>query len=118
MAGLVGAMVSFAEGSELMHELAGVDVDAKQVERTAEALGHEIAADERRVVEPSLPTAPRSLAVPLRRDATCEPLSEGSTPSTSAADAETNGVACDVPEAPYRGQAARDWYVAYCGVVL
>ena len=28
---LVGAMVSFAEGGELMHELAGVDVDAKQV---------------------------------------------------------------------------------------
>jgi hypothetical protein len=58
MAGLVGAMVSFAEGSELMHELGGVDVDAKQVERTAEALGQEIAADERRVIEPSLPTAP------------------------------------------------------------
>ena len=41
-----------------MRELAGVDVDAKQVERTAEALGREISDDERRVVEPSPPTAP------------------------------------------------------------
>ena len=39
MVGLAAAMVSFAEGSELMRELAGVPVDAKQVERTAEALG-------------------------------------------------------------------------------
>ena len=47
MVGLVGAMVSFAEGSELMGELAGVAVDPKQVERTAEVLGREIALDER-----------------------------------------------------------------------
>jgi hypothetical protein len=38
MVGTVGAMVSFQEGSELLTELAGVAVDAKQVERTAEAL--------------------------------------------------------------------------------
>lgn len=56
MVGLVGAMVSFAEGSELMRELAGVSVDTKQVERTAEALGREIAQDERTVViEPEAP---------------------------------------------------------------
>lgn len=51
-------MVSFAESSELLHELAGLAVDAKQVERTAEALGREIAADERAVVEPTAPLAP------------------------------------------------------------
>ena len=51
MVGAVGAMVSFAEGSELLRDLAGVTVEAKQVERSAEALGQEIAADERRVVE-------------------------------------------------------------------
>jgi hypothetical protein len=73
MVGLVGAMVSFAEGGELMHELAGVDVDAKQVERTAEALGREISDDERRVTEPSPPMAPTmylgmdGTAVPMRR---------------------------------------------------
>ena len=58
MVGLAAAMVSFAEGSELMQELAGVPVDAKQVERTAEALGREIAQDERDVVEPEPPGAP------------------------------------------------------------
>jgi hypothetical protein len=51
--GTVGAMVSFQEGSELLIELAGVAVDAKQVERTAEALGNEIAEDERHCTEPS-----------------------------------------------------------------
>jgi hypothetical protein len=58
MVGLAAAMVSFAEGSELMQNLAGVPVDAKQVERTAEALGREIAQDERDVVEPESPGAP------------------------------------------------------------
>ncbi|MFV2065026.1 MAG: ISKra4 family transposase [Chloroflexota bacterium] len=55
MVGLVAAMVSFAESSELMGELAGVPVDPKQVERTAEALGREIAQDERSVIEPGSP---------------------------------------------------------------
>jgi len=58
MVGRGGAMVSFAEGSELMRELAGVTVDAKQVERTAERLGREIAQDERIVLEPEPPPAP------------------------------------------------------------
>ena len=58
MVGRVGAMVSFAEGSALMQELAAVPVDPKQVERTAEALGREIAEDERRLVEPEPPAAP------------------------------------------------------------
>lgn len=57
MVGLSAAMVSFQESAELMDKLAAVPVDAKQVERTAEALGREIAQDERRVVEPSLPSA-------------------------------------------------------------
>jgi hypothetical protein len=52
MTGTVGALVSFQEGSELLTELAGVAVDAKQVERTAEALGKEIAEDERVHTEP------------------------------------------------------------------
>lgn len=52
MIGLVGAMVSFEEGAELLGELAGVRVNAKQVERTAEALGREIAADECQRLEP------------------------------------------------------------------
>ena len=51
MTGLVGAMVSFEEGHELLHELAGVDVPTKHVERAAEALGREVAEDEKLVVE-------------------------------------------------------------------
>jgi hypothetical protein len=73
MVGLSAAMVSFVEGSELMRELAGVALDAKQVERTAEALGREIAADERQVLEPEPPAAPTlylgmdGTGVPMRR---------------------------------------------------
>ena len=60
MVGAVGAMVSFEEGSQLLAELAGLAVDAKQVERTAEALGTAIAADEKRKVTPAddLPLPP------------------------------------------------------------
>jgi len=77
MVGRVGAMVSFEEGHELLRELAGVDVPTKHVERAAEALGREVAEDERRVVEP--PAADEALAptlylgmdgtgVPLRKE--------------------------------------------------
>ncbi len=52
MIGTVGAMVSFEQGHELLRELAGVAVDAKQVERRAEALGEQIAADEQHHIEP------------------------------------------------------------------
>jgi hypothetical protein len=58
MIGTVASMVSFAEGSDLLSELAGVKVVAKQVERVAEALGKEIAEDERRNISPEPPSAP------------------------------------------------------------
>ena len=58
MVGLAAASVSFVEASELLGELAGVAVDAKQVERTAEALGREVARDERQTVEPEPGAAP------------------------------------------------------------
>ncbi len=58
MVGLSAAMLSFQESAELIDKLAAVPVDAKQVERTAEALGREIAQDERAVVEPSPPSTP------------------------------------------------------------
>jgi hypothetical protein len=62
MVGLVGAMVSFEEGHELLRELAGVDVSTKEVERAAEGLGREAAADERGVVVP-LPQDTRAPSV-------------------------------------------------------
>lgn len=52
MVATVGALVSFEEGSQLLQELAGVAVNAKQVERAAEALGVEISEDEKRDVTP------------------------------------------------------------------
>ena len=65
MVGLVGAMVSFAEGHELLHELAGVEVEVKQVERTAEALGRAIAADERRAARRRVAALPFDLQEPV-----------------------------------------------------
>ena len=52
MVGLVGGAVSFEEGSALLKELAGVGVSPKAVERAAEALGREIAQDEREAAGP------------------------------------------------------------------
>jgi len=56
MIGVVGAAVSFEEGSGLLKELAGLQVVAKTVERTAESLGAEVAGAE------SLPLAPGQIA--------------------------------------------------------
>lgn len=58
MTASAAVLVSFAESSGLLHELAGVEVSAKQVERVAEALGAEIAVDERQPVEKMSPVAP------------------------------------------------------------
>ena len=58
MTASAAALVSFEESSGLLHELAGVEVRAKQVERVAEALGAEIAADERQAVGKMEPDAP------------------------------------------------------------
>jgi len=58
MTGSTAALVSFEESNALLHELAGVEVSAKQVERAAEALGAEIANDERGCVEKMGEVAP------------------------------------------------------------
>ena len=74
MVGQVGAMVSFAEGHELLRDLAGVDVPTKHVERAAEALGREIARDERRVVEPPPQDEPVAPTLYLGLDGTGVPM--------------------------------------------
>src|SRR5256884_698238 len=62
----------FEESSGLLHELAGVEVSVKQVERAAEALGAEIAVDERqdvarmREVAPTLYLGLDGTGVPMR----------------------------------------------------
>jgi hypothetical protein len=76
MIGTVGSMVSFQEGSQLLRELAGIGIAASQVERGAEALGAEIAADERLQTgslgqEPLPPTLYLGLdgtAIPMRAE--------------------------------------------------
>lgn len=73
MTGSTAALVSFQEGSALLHELAGVEVSTSQVERAAEALGAEIAADERSCVERMGEVAPTmylgmdGTGVPMRK---------------------------------------------------
>ena len=74
MVGLVGAMVSFEESHELLHALAGVDVATKHVERAAEALGREMAADEQHVVEPPAGTARLAPTLYLGMDGTGVPV--------------------------------------------
>ena len=74
MVGLVGAMVSFEEGHELVRELAGVDVPTKHVERAAEVLGREIADDEKLVVEPPGTNEPLAPTLYLGMDGTGVPV--------------------------------------------
>jgi hypothetical protein len=74
MVGLVGATVSFEEGHEFLRDLAGVAVPTKHVERAAEALGREIAAEERRVVEPPPPDEPVAPTLYVGMDGTGVPM--------------------------------------------
>jgi len=72
MTASAAALVSFEESSALLHELAGVEVSAKQVERAAETLGAEIAEDERqdvvrmREVAPTMYLGLDGTGVPMR----------------------------------------------------
>ena len=52
MVGAVASMVSFQESSQLLDELAGVQVGAKQVQRSAQASGEQAAGYERQTQEP------------------------------------------------------------------
>ena len=54
MQALVGQQVAFDHGREPMQVLAGLHVTAKSVERTAEAMGADIAAGEQRKIRQAL----------------------------------------------------------------
>ena len=77
MVGRTAAGASFQESSDLLWELAGLRVDPKQVERTAEALGAAISLDERETVEPAgagelaptMYTGVDGTGIPMRRAA-------------------------------------------------
>ena len=57
MTGFAAAETSFGRSSELLRVLAGLRLGAKQVERVAEALGAEVARDERERIDPAPPAA-------------------------------------------------------------
>ncbi|HEY1963276.1 MAG TPA: hypothetical protein VGG59_00025, partial [Acidobacteriaceae bacterium] len=73
MTGSTAALVSFQESSALLHELAGIEVSSSQVERAAEALGAEIATDERSCVDrigavaPTMYLGMDGTGVPMRK---------------------------------------------------
>lgn len=71
MTASVAAPASFEESRGLLQELAGVEVSTKQVERAAEALGAEIAAEEQKQVERIGEVAP---AMYLGMDGTGVPM--------------------------------------------
>lgn len=52
MNALAASLASFHQSSLLLKELAGVEINAKRVERCAKRIGAEVAADEKRHVEP------------------------------------------------------------------
>lgn len=58
MVGTVGAMMSFEKAAEVLLELAAIELCTKRIERAAESLGAEIAADERTHVQPDDAAAP------------------------------------------------------------
>ena len=66
------ALVSFEESAELIDELAGLKVNAKQVERCAEMVGDEIIADEKLVI--TSPEAPSATTLYLGIDGTGVPM--------------------------------------------
>lgn len=76
MIGAVGSLGSFQEGSLLLQELAGIRINASQVERSAEALGGEIAADERLYTAP-LEQQPLPPTLYLGLDGTGIPMRTG-----------------------------------------
>jgi len=73
MVGIVGAELSFEKGGEFLKELAGLSVSPKQVERVAEALGAEMAEDERTTFDPE-PVADLPSTLYLGLDGTGIPM--------------------------------------------
>jgi len=74
MNSLAAAMVSFREGSLLLRELAGVDIDAKRVERCAKRIGAAVAADEKANTEPIDESTPLPRTFNLSMDGTGIPM--------------------------------------------
>lgn len=72
MVGVVGAAVSFAEGADLLHELAGLKLSTRQVEREAERLGRDAAQFERE--DSTAPASAPASTMYLGQDGTGVPM--------------------------------------------
>ena len=77
MTGAAAALVSFAQASGLLDDLGGVRVSPKHVERTAEALGRDIAARERQ--PPAVPAQAPAPTMYLAVDGTGVPVRKSET---------------------------------------
>ena len=88
MVGWTASEVSFAKTSELLAVLAGVAVETRQVERCAEALGREVAADERAVTEQTAPAPAPTLYLGIRPS---RPISDLPSPDPSYPPHPTHG---------------------------
>ena len=125
MTGSTAALVSFAESSALLAELAGVRVETKQVERCAEALGEEVAAAESAGVFPAaVPSAPTmylgldGTGLPVRSSETAD--RPGKQPDGSAKTREAKLVTVWTAESrhPQTGRPMRDpGSVSYSGAI-
>ena len=113
MMGIAAARTSFAGASALLRELAGLTLAPKTVERHAEALGREVAADECRVIDPEPCEAPTlylgldGTGVPARK---CEVEGrEGKQPDGSAKTREAKlAVVWSAQTADKEGRPVRD----------
>lgn len=74
MNALTAAMVSFQEGSLLLQELAGVEINAKRVERCAKKIGAEVATDEKLHIAPLDPDSCLPNSMFLSMDGTGIPV--------------------------------------------
>ena len=123
MTGSTAALVSFDESSALLAELAGVRVQTKQVERYAEALGHELAAADSAGVFPS--SAPSAPTMYLGLDGTGVPVRSSETAGAPASsrcsqDPRSQGRDLWTAEArhPKTGRPMRDpGSVSYSGAI-
>ena len=125
--GLTAALVSFAESSLLLAELAGLRLDAKRVERAAEALGEQIDAAERcggEVFATQPPSAPTmylgidGTGVPVRSSETAGRAGKQADGSAKTREAKLVTAWTAEGRHPKTGRPQRDpGSVSYCAAI-
>lgn len=106
MAATAAAMVSCAGASTLLDDLAGVRVGTKHVERTAEAIGREIAREEARA--PESPAPAPSATVCSGMDGTGIPMRKSETSGRAGKQPDGSARTCEVKLIVIRTADKRD----------